>query len=88
MDNAVRHVVRQQMDAGIDIGNDGEQRRVGFQTYVPQRMTGFAGVSKRRRGREFEEFPELIAYLMRRFPTCGEEPATRRKRKPTSSTRT
>jgi 5-methyltetrahydropteroyltriglutamate--homocysteine methyltransferase len=68
MDAAVRHVVRKQMEAGIDVGNDGEQQRVGFQTYVPQRMTGFAGVSKRRRGREFEEFPELLAYLMRRFP--------------------
>ncbi len=68
MDKAVRHVVRKQMEAGIDVGNDGEQQRVGFQTYVPQRMTGFAGVSKRRRGREFEEFPELLAYLMRRFP--------------------
>src|SRR6185503_20065000 len=68
MDKAVRHVVKAQMDAGIDVGNDGEQRRIGFQTYVPQRMTGFAGVSKRRRGIEFEEFPELIAYLMRRFP--------------------
>ena len=59
---------RKQMEAGIDIGNDGEQRRIGFQTYVPQRMSGFAGVSKRRRGREFEEFPELLSYLMRRFP--------------------
>src|SRR5678816_1211690 len=68
MDKAVRHVVAKQMEAGIDIGNDGEQRRISFQTYVPQRMTGFAGVSKRRRGREFEEFPELLAYLMRRFP--------------------
>ena len=29
MDQAVRHVVRKQMEAGIDIGNDGEQRR-GF----------------------------------------------------------
>ena len=29
---------------------------------------GYAGVSKRRRGQEFEEFPELLAYLMRRFP--------------------
>src|SRR5262249_19327045 len=71
MDDAVRHVVRKQMDAGIDIGNDGEQRRISFQTYVPQRMTGFGGVSKRRRGREFEEFPELVAYLMRRFPTAA-----------------
>src|SRR5271156_1042697 len=68
MDKAVRHVVEKQMEAGIDIGNDGEQRRIGFQTYVPQRMSGFAGISKRRRGREFEEFPELMTYLMRRFP--------------------
>jgi 5-methyltetrahydropteroyltriglutamate--homocysteine methyltransferase len=68
MDKAVRHVVQEQVAAGIDIGNDGEQGRIGFQTYVPQRMSGFAGVSKRRRGREFDEFPELLAYLMRRFP--------------------
>src|SRR5476651_434043 len=60
MDKAVRHVVEKQASAGIDIGNDGEQQRVGFQTYVPQRMSGFAGVSKRRRGQEFEEFPELV----------------------------
>ncbi len=32
MDKAVRHVVEKQMAAGIDIGNDGEQRRIGFQT--------------------------------------------------------
>ncbi|HEX3708959.1 MAG TPA: cobalamin-independent methionine synthase II family protein [Pseudolabrys sp.] len=68
MDKAVAHVVEKQAAAGIDIGNDGEQQRVGFQTYVPQRMSGFAGVSKRRRGKEFEEFPELVASLMRRFP--------------------
>ncbi len=34
------------MPAGIDIGNDGEQQRVGFQTYVPQRMSGFGGESE------------------------------------------
>jgi 5-methyltetrahydropteroyltriglutamate--homocysteine methyltransferase len=73
MDRAVRYVVEQQKKAGIDIGNDGEQQRVGFQTYVPQRMTGFAGVSKRRRGREFEEFPELVASLMRRFPQVSKQ---------------
>ena len=71
MDAAVRHVVKKQMEAGIDIGNDGEQRRISFQTYVPQRMTGFGGVSKRRRGIEFEEFPELLSYLMRRFPNAA-----------------
>jgi 5-methyltetrahydropteroyltriglutamate--homocysteine methyltransferase len=68
MDRAVSHVVEKQVSAGIDVGNDGEQQRVGFQTYVPQRMSGFGGVSKRRRGREFEEFPELIEQLKMRFP--------------------
>jgi 5-methyltetrahydropteroyltriglutamate--homocysteine methyltransferase len=32
MDKAVRLVVQKQAEAGIDIGNDGEQQRVGFQT--------------------------------------------------------
>jgi len=73
LDKAVRHVVDKQASAGIDIGNDGEQQRVGFQTYVPARMSGFGGVSKRRRGREFEEFPELVASLMRRFPHVSKQ---------------
>jgi 5-methyltetrahydropteroyltriglutamate--homocysteine methyltransferase len=73
MDKAVRHVVDKQASAGIDIGNDGEQQRVGFQTYVPQRMAGFAGVSKRRRGREFEEFPDLVEQLKRRFPHVSKQ---------------
>jgi 5-methyltetrahydropteroyltriglutamate--homocysteine methyltransferase len=73
MDKAVHHVVERQLAAGIDIGNDGEQQRVGFQTYVPQRMSGFGGISKRRRGREFEEFPELVASLMRRFPHVSKQ---------------
>ncbi len=73
MDKAVRHVVDKQAKAGIDIGNDGEQQRVGFQTYVPARMSGFGGVSKRRRGREFEEFPELVASLIRRFPHVSKQ---------------
>src|SRR6185437_4444790 len=73
LDDAVRLVVAKQKEAGIDSGNDGEQQRVGFQTYVPQRMAGFGGASKRRRGREFEEFPELVQYLTRRFPNVSRQ---------------
>jgi len=73
MDKAVRQVVVKQKEAGIDIGNDGEQQRVGFQTYVPQRMSGFGGESKRRRAQEFEEFPELVQNLMRRFPNVSRQ---------------
>src|SRR5215469_15200917 len=68
MDRAVQQVVEKQAAVGVDIGNDGEQQRVGFQTYVAQRMSGFAGESKRRRGRDYEEFPELVEDLQRRFP--------------------
>ena len=73
MEKAVRHVVNKQKEAGIDVGNDGEQQRVGFQTYVPARMAGFAGESKRRRGREFEEFPDLVRYLTHRFPHVSKQ---------------
>jgi 5-methyltetrahydropteroyltriglutamate--homocysteine methyltransferase len=68
MDKAVADVTTRQKDAGVDIGNDGEQQRVGFQTYVPQRMSGFGGESKRPMGRDLREFPELIEVQRRRFP--------------------
>jgi len=68
MDRAVRSVIDAQLAAGIDIGNDGEQQRVGFQTYIPARMSGFGGESKRKVGKDFQEVPELIEQFLRRFP--------------------
>jgi 5-methyltetrahydropteroyltriglutamate--homocysteine methyltransferase len=68
MDDGVRRVVEKQAAAGIDVGNDGEQQRVGFQTYIAQRMSGFAGESKRPRARDYEAFPELVEVLTHRFP--------------------
>lgn len=71
MDRAVRHVIDRQVTAGIDIGNDGEQQRVGFQTYIPQRMTGFGGESKRNRPIDYIEFPAFAALVAQRFPRRG-----------------
>jgi len=68
MDKAVAEVVKKQAECGIDIGNDGEQQRVAFQTYMAQRMTGYAGESRRKVGKDFAEFPELVASFVRRFP--------------------
>ncbi len=68
MDRAVRDTVAAQVQAGIDIGNDGEQQRVGFQTYIPERMSGFGGESKRKIGKDFQEVPELLEMFARRFP--------------------
>jgi 5-methyltetrahydropteroyltriglutamate--homocysteine methyltransferase len=67
MDKAVADVVKRQKDAGIDIGNDGEQQRVAFQTYMAARMSGYGGESKRRVGKDFVEHPDLVATFGRRF---------------------
>ena len=68
MDKAVAEVVKKQVECGVDIGNDGEQQRVAFQTYMAQRMTGYGGESRRKAGKDFVEFPDLVASFMRRFP--------------------
>ena len=67
----VAHVLQQQHEAGIDIANDGEQGRVGFQTYVPQRMSGFGGESKRPSPPEFTQFPLFAKKLQSRIPRTG-----------------
>jgi 5-methyltetrahydropteroyltriglutamate--homocysteine methyltransferase len=60
---AVQRVVQKQLEVGIDIGNDGEQPRVGFSTYVARRMQGFGGESRRPPAREMAEFPDYAALL-------------------------
>jgi 5-methyltetrahydropteroyltriglutamate--homocysteine methyltransferase len=63
----VAQVLEKQAQAGIDIVNDGEQGRVGFQTYVTQRMSGFGGVSQRRYGKEFIEYPQFTKRMIERL---------------------
>ena len=60
---AVREVVSRQLEAGIDIGNDGEQPRAGFSTYVARRMRGFGGASQRLASRDQIDFPDYAAML-------------------------
>jgi 5-methyltetrahydropteroyltriglutamate--homocysteine methyltransferase len=67
LDRAVAEVVTKQAESGIDIGNDGEQQRVAFQTYMAARMSGFGGESKRRVGKDFVEHPDLVQTFTRRF---------------------
>jgi 5-methyltetrahydropteroyltriglutamate--homocysteine methyltransferase len=64
-ETAVRHVVAKQLEVGIDVGNDGEQPRVGFSTYPAKRMRGFGGESKRRMSRDIAEHPDYMARLAR-----------------------
>ncbi len=68
MDRSVELIIQRQIEAGIDIANDGEQQRVGFQTYIPERMSGFGGRSKRPVLRDYAEHPDLVAAYLQRFP--------------------
>src|SRR5437762_14364895 len=60
---AVAAAVRRQLEVGIDVGNDGEQPRVGFSTYVARRMRGFGGESRRPPARDLVDFPDYAALL-------------------------
>ena len=63
---AVERAVAGQLEAGIDIGNNGEQPRAGFSTYVASRMRGFGGVSRRQLARDLIDFPDYADMLARR----------------------
>src|SRR5271156_2583770 len=38
---AVKDIVKKQLDVGVDLVNDGEMSKVGYSTYVTDRVTGF-----------------------------------------------
>jgi 5-methyltetrahydropteroyltriglutamate--homocysteine methyltransferase len=63
---AVRHVVEQQVACGVDVINDGEQPRVGFQTYVGLRLKGYGGKSPRPFFRDFVDFPDYAEIWQKR----------------------
>jgi len=57
IDYATRHAVERQLECGIDIGNDGEQPREGFFTYVRYRMSGFEGEGQRPPAQDVASYP-------------------------------
>jgi 5-methyltetrahydropteroyltriglutamate--homocysteine methyltransferase len=71
IDHRVAHVMQKQRESGVSVANDGEQGRVGFQTYLPKRMTGFGGESKRPFGKEWVELPLFTQKFMARLPKTG-----------------
>ena len=72
---AVADVVQQQIDAGVDIVNDGEQGKVGYSTYVRHRLTGFGGQAAVPVRADWADFPEAAARSERRStisrPSCN-----------------
>jgi 5-methyltetrahydropteroyltriglutamate--homocysteine methyltransferase len=56
---AVRAVVRKQREAGIDIGNNGEQQRDSFFLYLKARLSGLGGTWERTSRADVDRYPEF-----------------------------
>ena len=75
--DAVAEVVRKQIEAGLDVINDGEQGRADYTVHVVDRLTGFEGELAPPKGTGEPEFPELAALLsqfaspFQRWPACS-----------------
>lgn len=56
---AVRTIVRKQHDAGIDVGNNGEQQRDSFFLYLKQRLSGLGGSWERPSRADVDRYPDF-----------------------------
>ena len=74
MTNAVATVVRQQIDAGVDIVSDGEMSKIGYSTYVTERLHGFSGDSPRKMPEDLSLYPDFTA----RQAAQGDAPRVKR----------
>jgi 5-methyltetrahydropteroyltriglutamate--homocysteine methyltransferase len=66
--SGAREIVRQQIEAGIDIVSDGELSKPGYSTYVKDRLTGFHGVGGAPMVSDLAEYP---SYMEREFERDG-----------------
>jgi len=75
---AVNESVRRQVDAGVDIVNDGEMSKPSYATYVKDRLGGFGGSANRFLFQDLEQFPRTAARVTgdpgrkyRKTPACN-----------------
>jgi 5-methyltetrahydropteroyltriglutamate--homocysteine methyltransferase len=62
---ALGNILDRQIEAGIDIGNNGEQQREAFFLYVRHRMSGFGGAWQRWPRGDVERYPQLKEQMAR-----------------------
>jgi len=61
---AVTETARRQLDAGVDIINDGEVSKPSYSTYVTERLSGFGGEPVPFQIRDLEAFPEFAQRMV------------------------
>ena len=62
--DSVERIVQYQVDLGIDVVSDGEMSKIGYSTYLKDRLNGFEGEGGRRVPRDLQEFPEYSQHLI------------------------
>lgn len=67
---ALKDSVKQQIDCGLDVINNGEQQREGFFLYAQRKMSGFGGAWKRWARADVERYPDykLLLDLQSQIP--------------------
>ena len=63
VEEASASCIAAQREVGIDVGNDGEQARESFFTYVQHRLTGFGGTSSRPVMRDLLDHPDVVELM-------------------------
>src|SRR5271169_4471893 len=58
--DATKEIVRKQIESGIDIVSDGEMSKIGYVTYVKDRLVGFDGQGSFPPSSDFFDFPEFV----------------------------
>jgi 5-methyltetrahydropteroyltriglutamate--homocysteine methyltransferase len=62
---ALQHIVPAQIEAGLDVINNGEQQRDSFALYLRHRLTGIGGESIRTTFADIDAYPEFKAEFTR-----------------------
>ena len=60
---AIDEAVRKQVEAGVSIVSDGELGKVGYSTYVIERLSGFGGHTPRKPAKDLAQVPDLAKKL-------------------------
>jgi len=71
--DAVVEVVQKQVECGVDVVNDGEAGKIGYSTYVKDRLTGFDGQAGPLRAADMLDFPEYArrtSRVLAKRPAC------------------
>jgi len=73
--DGVREVVRRQAEAGVSVVNDGEASKIGYSTYVKERLSGFGGEGGLAgMPTDLAEFPDYMNRMMAgldfQMPAC------------------